>query len=386
MKNFLTMLKNGSVIGGITMVVFYQIVMISIFMSGYSAVPKNVGEMTVAIVNEDATAGKQIAQQFGEQLPFHIVTDLKLDEAKKELDDRDIQMVIHIPEDFTQLLSTQGEHPQMDFFLNQSNSAVVSSTMDAVATQIITGLNQQFATQGVQGLLEGMNMPTDQAKELAADIPVKMTPNVVKTNPTPAGMHNQMAPFFLTMANYVGAMIFSMLIVGAVNFLKPKMGRGQAFWASQAVTAVVSLIAPLVGVIIYFCIQGGYGAETFVKVWLLHSLELFAAIEFMSIFSYLFKDKAIFFNIPLMLIQTISSGGTVSYDMMPGFFKFFSHISIMFYTVQTELSFFFGGGKTMQHLTGLIIMALACFLIAGLSYLFTSPVQKDEAITTTTAS
>ncbi|MGF7047882.1 putative phage infection (PIP) family protein YhgE [Paenibacillus sp. DS2015] len=386
MKNFLTMLKNGSVIGGITMVVFYQIVMISVFMGGYSAIPKNISKLTIAIVNEDATAGKEIAQQFEKQLPFHIVSDLKLDEAKEDLDNRDIHMIVHIPADFTQLLSKQGEHPQMDFFINQSNSAMISSTMQTVSSQIAANLNQQFAIQGVQGILEGMKMPTDQAKELAADIPVKMTSNIVNTNPTPAGMHNQMAPFFLTMVNYTGAMIFSMMIVGAINFLKAKMGRAQAFWSSQAVIAVVSLIAPLVGITIYFCIQGGYGAETFIKVWLLHSLELFAAIQFMSIFSFLLKEKAIFINLTFMLIQTISSGATVDYDMMPGFFKFLSHISIMFYTVQTDFSLFFGGGKTTQHLTGLIIMALASFLIAGLSYLLTSPVSKDESITPTTAS
>lgn len=373
MKNFLTMFKNGAVIGGIVMVVFYQIAFISIFMSGYSAIPKNMNELTIAIVNEDAQAGKSITEQLKKEMPFHIVTDKSLAQAREDLNDRDVHMVINIPADFTKKLSTQGEHVQMDFILNESNPAMVTSTMQQVATQITTQLNQGFASQTAEGIFKSMKMPEDQAKKLAADLPSKLTPNMIQTNPVPAGMHNQMAPFFLTMVSYVGAMIFSMMMVNGINMVKSKMGLWQAFWSGQAVTAVVSLIAPLIGISIYFLVQGGYGPEVFFKIWLLHAVELYAAIQFMSIFSLLLKDKAIFVNLTLMLIQTICSGAVMTYGMMPGFFKFFSHISIMYYTVQTEFSLFFGGGQIAQHLTGLIVCAVASLVIVMLSYKFVNP-------------
>ncbi|MFC7678771.1 YhgE/Pip domain-containing protein [Paenibacillus sp. GCM10028914] len=386
MKNFLTLLKNGSVIGGIVMIVFYQIAFIAIFMSGYSAIPRNMDALSIAIVNEDVEAGKQIAEQLQKELPFKIVTDLSLDQAKEDLNNRDIHMVLHIPNDFSQKLSEQGEHPNLDFLINQSNPAMVTSTMDQISSQITNSLNQQFAVQGAEGIMLKLNMPEDQAKELAADIPSKVTPNVVYSNPVPAGMHNQMAPFFLTMVSYVGAMIFSMMVVGAMNMVKGKMGVWPAFWSAQGVNALVSLLAPLIGLTIYFLIQGGYGAETFVKVWLLHSLELFAAIEFMSIFSILLKDKAIFANLSLMLIQTISSGAVLTYGMMDGFYKFFSHISIMYYTIQTEFSILFGGGKIGENLTGLIIIAVVSTVIASLSFKFISPDIKNNDKTISTAS
>ena len=386
MKNFLTLLKNGSVIGGIVMVVFYQIAFITIFMSGYSAIPRNMDELSIAIVNEDAKAGKQIAQQLQEQLMFKIVTDIPLEQAKEDLNNRDIHMVLHIPEDFSQKMSKQGEHPTLDFLINQSNPAMVSSTMDQVASQITNSLNQQFAVQGAEAIFLKLDMQADQAKALAADIPSKVTPNITHSNPTPAGMHNQMAPFFLTMVSYVGAMIFSMMIVAGMNMVKQKIGVWPAFWSAQGVNLLVSILAPLIGLTIYFLVQGGYGAETFVKVWLLHSLELFAAIEFMSIFSILLKDKAIFANISLMLIQTISSGAVLTYGMMDGFFKFFSHISIMYYTIQTEFSLLFGGGKIGEHLTGLIIIAAVSTLIVALSFKFISPDTDNDKQTITAAS
>ncbi|GIP28930.1 hypothetical protein J23TS9_40600 [Paenibacillus sp. J23TS9] len=378
MKNILTFLKNKSVIGGITMVLFYQVAFILIFMSGYSAIPKNMNEMTVAIVNEDKQAGKEIAAGLAKQLPFKMVTDLPLDKAQEQLNDRDLALVIHIPQDFTKQLSTSGTKAKMDFFMNQSNPAMVSSSMQSVVTQITTNLNNQLATQTAQGVFESMKMPAEQAQKLAAEIPTKLDANIVNTNPVPPGMHNQMSPFFLTMVSYVGAMIFSMMMVGAMNALKRKMGLWQAFWSAQATNAIVSLIAPLIGISIYFLIQGGFGAEVFVKVWLVHALELFGAIEFMSIFSLLLKDKAIFANLTLMLIQTISSGATMSREMMPWLFKIVSYISIMFYTVQTDFSIIYGGGKLTEHLLGLWIAAIASMIICMVSFYFVSPKEVAD--------
>ncbi|MEC0370994.1 YhgE/Pip domain-containing protein [Paenibacillus chibensis] len=378
MKNIVTFLKNKSVIGGITMVLFYQVVMILVFMTGYSAIPKNMTEMSVAIVNEDKQAGKEIAAGLAKQLPFKMVTDLPLDKAQEQLNDRELALVIHIPQDFTKQLSTSGTKAKMDFFMNQSNPAMVSSSMQSVVTQIMTNLNNQFATQTAQGVFQSMKMPAEQAQKLAAEIPTKLDANIVNTNPVPAGMHNQMAPFFLTMVSYTGAMIFSMMMVGAMNVLKRKMGLWQAFWSAQATNAIVALIAPLIGISIYFLIQGGYGAEIFVKVWLVHALELFGAIEFMSIFSLLLKDKAIFANLTLMLIQTISSGATMSREMMPWLFKIVSYISIMFYTVQTDFSVIFGGGKLTEHLLGLWIASIASMIICLISFYFVSPKESAD--------
>ncbi|MEC0242185.1 hypothetical protein P4H66_20480 [Paenibacillus dokdonensis] len=385
MKNILMFLKNKSVIGGIAMVLFYQVVMILIFMTGYSAIPKNMTEMSVAIVNEDKQAGKEIAAGLAKQLPFKMVTDLPLDKAQEQLNDRELALVIHIPQDFTKQLSTSGTKAKMDFFMNQSNPAMVSSSMQSVVTQITTNLNTQFATQTAQGVFQSMKMPAEQAQKLAAEIPTKLDANIVNTNPVPAGMHNQMAPFFLTMVSYTGAMIFSMMMVGAMNALKRKMGLWQAFWSAQATNAIVALIAPLIGISIYFLIQGGHGAEVFVKVWLVHALELFGAIEFMSIFSLLLKDKAIFVNLTLMLIQTISSGATMSREMMPWLFKIVSYISIMFYTVQTDFSIIFGGGKLTEHLLGLWIAAIASMIICMVSFYFVSPKEAADDIEKTVA-
>ncbi|WP_068776677.1 YhgE/Pip domain-containing protein [Paenibacillus sp. FJAT-26967] len=387
MKSFVTLLKDKSVIGGIVMALFYQIVFISVFMYGYSAVPKNIDQLSVSIVNEDTKAGKDIAEQLQKQLPFQITSDSSLAEAKEELNNRKTHMIVHIPSDFTEQLSKQGEQVKMDFLINQSNPAMVTSTMQQVVSQITGSLNQQFAVQGVQGILQGMNVPDEQAKQLSEQVPAKLAANVINSNEVPAGMHNQMAPFFLSMVSYVGAMIFSMLVVGATLARRKELGTWQAFWSAQGINALVSLVAPVVGLTIYFLVQGGFGGEIFMKAWMLQALEMFAAIEFMSIFCLLLGDKAIFVNITLLLMQTISSGAVMTQDMMPGLFKALSYVSVMFYSVQTSFSILFGGGQAGVHLLGLALMAVISLLVGtGVYTLKNSKALRKPAVVTDTAS
>lgn len=368
MKPILTFLKNKAVTGGIFMVIFYQIVFIGLFMYGYSAIPKNMTDLTVAIVNEDEQYGQQIAQQLSEQLPFRMDGSLTLADAQEKLDDRDIQMIVHIPKDFSEKMTKQDEKVRLDFFVNASNPAMVSSSMQSVVTQITDKMNAQFAVQSAEGILKGLQVPDDQAKQLAEGIPSKLVANVVTSNPLPAGMHNQMAPMFLSMVSYVGAMIFSMILVGATNGMKNVLGKGKAFMAYQAISVGTSLVAPLVGLGIYFCVQGGYGAETFLHMWLLHSLEMLTAIEFTGIFILLFGQGGMLVNLTLLLAQTISSGAVMAREMMPGFFKPFSYVAPMFYSVHADFDILFGGGKMTQYVLGLAAIAVFSLLIGIVIY------------------
>jgi len=359
MKAFL---KNKGITSGIFMMVFYQIIMIGIFMSGYSAIPKNIPDLSVAIINDDQQSGAQFVKQMKEQLPFNIITDASLEQAKKELEDRDIHLIMHIPQDFTQLLSQQGEQAKLDFFMNQSNPATINSTMESVVSEITSKINTQLQTQSFEGILQNLKVPDDQSQQIVEGVMTKLSSNVIRTNPQPIGMHNQMAPMFLTMASYVGAMIYSMMSIGALNQLKGRMGKWKAFFALQGVNGLLSLIAPLVGLSLYFAIHG-YGAEVFMKMWLVHALGLFVAIQFTSVFCLLFGQAGMILNLPLLLTQTIANGSVLPQEMMPGYFKVVSYISPMFYTIHLDYNMLFGGGKTSEYLLGMVLVGIGVLAI-----------------------
>ncbi|MGP3785002.1 hypothetical protein [Paenibacillus sp. 1A_MP2] len=151
-----------------------------------------------------------------------------------------------------------------------------------------------------------------------------------------------MAPMFITMALYVGAMIYSMQSVGGLRSLQQQMGKWKAFFSLRLVNLLISLIAPLIAIGIYFMVQG-YGMETFMKLWLLHSVQLFVCIEFTSIFIMLLGQGGMLINLPILLSQTIANGTTMPPEMMPGYFKFMSHITPMFYSTHLDYNILFGG-------------------------------------------
>ena len=183
----------------------------------------------MAIVNEDQQSGTEFVEKLQEQLPFNIVTDESLEQAKTGLEDRDIHMVIRIPGDFTEKLSEQSGKAQLEYLINESNPTTITSSMKSVAAEITAQISAQVQAQSFEAVLNGMQVPADQSKQIVESTTGKVSSNIVMSNPQPAGMQNQMAPMFITMALYVGAMIYAMQSVGGMQQLRAQMGKWKAF-------------------------------------------------------------------------------------------------------------------------------------------------------------
>ena len=369
MKNVLMLLKNKAFITGFVMFLFFQSLMLLVFLPGYTAIPKNIPAMTVALLNNDkGETGAEIAKGLSQQLPFKLDTHSSLEQAKEDLENREIHMIIQVPEDFSEKVSNPGEQVNLNFFINQSNPSTAATTMQSVVTQVTSALNAQFAVQTVQGTLQQLNVGEEEAAALAAGVPTKIAANLVLSNPVPAGMHNQMAPMFLPMSIYTGAMMFTMISLNGFHALKRKMGKWQSFFALQGANLVVSIVAPLAGLAIYFLIQG-HSASAFFGAWLSHSLEAFAAIEFMSILYLVFGQMGSIVNIPIMLSMTIANGAVMAPEMMYPFFKFLSQWTVMYYPVHLDFNFLFGGGGTGELLLKLALYAVVCMIfVLGLHF------------------
>lgn len=372
-----SVLKNKSILAGIFMIIFYQAAMIGIFMPGYSSIPKNIPSLSIAVVNEDSQYGARFAEQLKEKLPFRLIEDLSLEEAKARLDNRELHLIVHIPDNFTASLSEQGQQAQLDYYMNGSNPATITSTMQTVANQISDSINDQIVEQSLNGLLQNLQLPEEQAKAAIEGIMSKLTFNTEVSNVIPTGTHNQMAPLFLTLGCYVGAMIYSMLSIGALNQLKGSLGKWRAFLGLQAINVGISLTASVVGLAIYFAIQS-YSLETFLHVWMLQALELFTAISFTSIFCLLAGQVGMLINMPLLLAQTIASGAVVSREMMPGFFEALSYISPMYYNVHANLNLLFGGGATGNYVAGLALIGVGALVLNAIIHALKAVRASDQ--------
>jgi ABC-2 type transport system permease protein len=360
---FKQFLKTQGAIASIFMGVFYAIAMLGIFLPGYTALPGNMDELKIALVNDDqGEAGSQIATQLGESLPFKTIdTDVSNKEALKALEKNEYALVIHIPENFS-ADAQSGNGTNIDFTVNEASATMVSSAMQSVVAEINKQLSANFSQQTAQGILMQFNVPEEQAAEMAAKIENAYTGNYIIMNDVPAGMHNNMLPMFITMASYVGAMIAAMQLVGLFRKHRGEVSRVRLFIYVQATALLVGVLAMAVAVGISFGISDVDTAVLW-KVALQQILLYMAAFNVCAIPIFLLGEGGMVLNIPILLMQTIANGATMPRDMMYAPYEWFSYITPMYHSVNSYFAVMFGSVSPAPHIWGLVAVFAGALVI-----------------------
>lgn len=362
---FKEFMKTKGAKGSIFMGILYAVCMLGIFLPGYTAIPGNIDQLPIAIINDDkGEYGAQIADSLTEQLPFEdIQTDISNKEAIKDLEKNDLALVVHIPETFSADLQKGDVSSSIDFSINETSATAVSSSMQQIVMQINAQLSAQFSQQTAQGILMNLHVPKEQAAELAAQIENSYTGNIVIKNDVPDGMHNNMLPMFLTMAIYVGAMIGAMQLVGAFKASRGKATKTRLFIYMQFTAIIIGMLAGLVSTVMSFAINDLSGVDSFFQIWGQQILNYWACFNFTAVFVLLIGEAGMILNIPILLIQTIANGATINRDMMYLPYKWMSHISPMYYSVQAYFNSIFGSVSAAPFVLGLTTVGFVAMVI-----------------------
>ena len=386
---FKQFIKSKGAIASIFMGIFYAVAMLGIFLPGYTALPGNMDELKIALVNDDkGEAGAQIATQLQESLPFkEIDTDLTNKKALKELEKNEYALVIHIPENFSEDAQS-GKGTNIDFTVNEASATMVSSAMSSVVTEINKQLSTSFSQQTAQGILMQFNVPEEQAKELATQIENSYTGNYVVMNDVPDGMHNNMLPMFITMASYVGAMIAAMQLVGSFKANRGKASKTRLFIYVQLTALIIAILSMVATLIISFSITA-IDLDILLPVAGQQILVYMAAFNLCAIPIFLVGEGGMILNIPILLMQTLANGATMPRDMMYAPYEWMSYISPMYYSVQAYLSTMFGSISPTPYILGLAAVCLGAMLINALIAAFLHkplPVDEVEIVKSTQSS
>ncbi|MGN7387500.1 YhgE/Pip domain-containing protein [Sporosarcina sp. SAFN-015] len=361
---FREFLKGKGATSAIFMGVLYAVCMLGIFLPGYTAIPGNIDQLPIAIINDDeGEFGGQVAESLEEQLPFEkITTDISNKVALEDLEDNELALVIHIPKTFSADLKNSDVSSSIEFTLNEAGATVVASSMNQVVSQINAQLSAQFSQQTAEGILMNFNVPEEQAKEIAKTIENSYVGNIVTINDIPDGMHNNMLPMFLTMALYVGAMIAAMQLVGAFKANRGKATKTRLFIYVQLTAILVGLIAGLVSTIIVMGINDLSG-DLFLQILGQQILNYWVSFNFTATVIFLFGEAGMVLNIPILLVQTLANGAVIPRDMMYAPYNWASHISPMYYSVQAYFANLFGSTSVSPYLLGLAIVGLVAMAL-----------------------
>ncbi|MBY3622844.1 ABC transporter permease [Acinetobacter sp. CUI P1] len=361
---FSQFLKSKGAIGSIFMGVFYAIAMLGIFLPGYTALPGNMDDLKIAIVNDDAGQyGAQISSQFSESLPFKMIkTDISNKKAMDELEHNKLALVVHIPEEFSANVQSGKLSASIDFTVNEASATMVSSAMSSVVGEINKQLSANFSEQTAKGVLMNFNVPEEQATAMAKQIENSYVGNYVVINDVPDGMHNNMLPMFLTMAGYVGAMIASMQLVASFKANRGKASKTKLFMFVQLTALLIAVLSTVVALAIAFSIAD-VDLSLLLPVAAQQILMYMAAFNVCAIMVFLVGEGGMVLNIPILLMQTIANGATMPRDMMYTPYDWFGRITPMYYSVQAYLAQMFGSISPAPFLWGLAGVFAGAMLI-----------------------
>lgn len=384
---FTQFLKTKGAIAAIIMGIFYSLAMLGIFLPGYTAIPGNIDKLPIAIVNDDAGEyGAKIAGQLQENLPFkEIDTDLSNKQALKDLEKNDLALVVHIPETFSADMQEGKKPSSIDFTMNEAGATVVSSSMNSIVTQINNQISAQFSQQSAQGVLMNLHVPEEQAAELAKKIETAYVGNIVTMNDIPNGMHHNMLPMFLTMAGYVGAMIGAMQLVGAFKSSRGKASKTRLFIYVQFAALSIALVSSLAAAGIAYLVNEPSG-DLFFSLLGQQVLNYMVAFNFTAILIFLVGEGGMILNLPILLIQTIANGATITREMMYLPYEWISYISPMYYSVQAYFANLYGSISPSPYIWSMVAVGAAAMLIniAIVTFLHKPmPVEELEAKTET---
>src|SRR5699024_3303384 len=95
-------------------------------------------------INEDSVLGEKITNELKENTPFQVTMFEELPQAKQELDERSINMLIHLPNKMTERLQAN-ENARIDYYINQSVPTLTKQMMETAANKLNEQVNQQVS-------------------------------------------------------------------------------------------------------------------------------------------------------------------------------------------------------------------------------------------------
>ncbi|TYP68650.1 YhgE/Pip domain-containing protein [Paenibacillus methanolicus] len=350
---------------GIITALMFQVIFAVIWMTGYSGVsdPERLKQLNVGIVALDTKMGPQIAEQLKQSLPVTTLTVAAEEEAARMLNDRELQMVVTIPADFSTSASSQEGKAAIQYYINESNPQMIKSVMNSMAAQITSTVNKFAVTQGVQAVLTGAKFPAEQAAGAASALSERVTSDIQYSNVVD-GMNNQMVPMMLVLASYVGSMLLGMNMQQSSMMLAGSFGRWQRFAARCIINVGAAVIVSLVGSSLVLAL-GGQSSHGFLAMWGFQALFVLTFMFLAQLFLLLFGMGGMLFNIIMLSIQLVSSGAMMPRELLPDFYHAISVVFPATYAVEGLMDLLFGGPGAGGAVLGLIVIAAASLLLGA---------------------
>ncbi len=369
--------KQKETLLGIAAAVAFQLIFVIVWLTGYDGVYDRTDQFSVGIVNDDAVLGGEITNELEDRDLFQIIEFEEFKKAKQELDERNVNMLIHLPDGMMKQLQAN-ENINIDYYINQSTSTLTKQMMETAANRVNDAFNQQvretMKTQLTENLpqMVAAGAPSEEMEAMVEEVASQVvelvqensqiTPveaNVVKINDK-EGFAITMVPLLIVLASYISAMLISQYLQFTNGKLISQYSRSSLFIGRQIINILLAIGISLLTV----CLMYLFNIEmnhNFFALWGIQAILLFSFLAISQIFVMLFGNPGMIFNIALTAIQLVSSGAIVPRELLSPFYQGLGSILPATYGVNSYFSLIYGGGNLssdLKHLSIIIAVLL----------------------------
>src|SRR5699024_1123935 len=258
MKLLKSFFKQRETLLGISAAIAFQLIFVIVWLTGYDGVYDRTDQFTIGIINEDSVLGEKITNELKENTPFQVTMFEELPQAKQELNERSINMLIRLPDKMTEQLQVN-ENARIDYYINQSVPTLTKQMMETAANKLNEQVNQhvreiintqlvetipqmitsEFSGEDMEAMIEEV---ASQVVELVQQN-TQITPlqaNVVKTNDKD-GFVFTMVPLLIVLASYIGAMLISQHLQLSEAKLRNQYSRTALFIGRQIINIFLAI-------------------------------------------------------------------------------------------------------------------------------------------------
>lgn len=366
---------------GIVATIAFQLIFFSIWMTAYDGLNDRTDNLTIGYISEDAAFGQEVIDGLKKSLPFASKDFTSIDRAEKDLENRYIHMIIHIPANFTAQLKA-GKEANIIYFINQANASLAKTMMEGVAKQTTNEVNHQLypVQQGeiVKAFSQQFSqLPMEQNSALLVQDTVTTTimgvkdriveSTIIKTNDA-KGFAANFVPLMVIISSFVGAMVMIMQHQQAAQMVQDSVSKWSLFFARQLLNFAVAFILPLltIGLMQLFAISSD---ESLFTIYFFQAFMFWAFLCLAQVFVILFGNLGMIFNICALSLQLVTSGVLVPNAMLSDFYHRVASLLPATYGADGYYTIIFGGNtesliSNSSALGMIIVVTLAIAIIS----------------------
>ncbi len=376
MKTLKQFFKHPETFIGIATAFAFLLIFFCVWMTAYDGVNDRTDKLKIGLVNEDEQRGSMIVKEIIKNVPFEVKTYPSLDSAKKEMNQRNLDMVMQIPAIFSSQLQEQGE-TEIRYYINQANASLSKQIMDGAAKNITQSINENIYAYKQQLILSNLHEQLGSAvpsNELAQEISKSISQaleslniqsvqtTVVKTN-NMDGFAATMVPMMIVLASFVGSMIMSLNIHIVSSKIKNDYSRWSIFLARLIINMGASILLASI-TLIFLAIFHIELNTALMETGIFQILVYFSFLSLTQMFVVLFGPGGMLFNILTLSLQLVTSGVIIPKTMLSSFYQTVGSYLPATYAADGYYSVIFGGKSLTTDMIALLLVSAVTLFVA----------------------